>query len=402
MRARRRTVKRSVAILLFIGCLFPARAWAQPLAPADPVLFVHGLCSSADTWATMTALLAAINPARYGTAVARVNADSVLSPPDTRRMFAIDFQGLTGGFDPYNAAQVPIATKAVELKRVIDEIKRVTGRSRVIVVAHSLGGLVARWYIQHGAGGQAYAGDIAALVTIDTPHLGTSLATFGGAAALDAFVQCVLLPSTNKSELIPGSATLVALNGAPWRPDTPVASIASWQTEVGQAPGDAVVPYPSQSLLSVYPQLANTSVFLVDHPVSLGAAQQILHILVNQLPSTAGLIHTIVGVVDRLATAGTAPGAPQLAVAVDGSGATILQWTAAPSGGAPLAYVLRGVYRTLQGIPTPFEVPVGNATSIAVPAQLAGFFAVHVVAVNAAGESPPSNQVAFSVGVPAS
>ena len=62
------------------------------------------------------------------------------------------FVGATGSVDPRDVAQVSIAAKAVELKQVINEIKRSTGRTKVIVVGHSLGGLVGRWYIQRGAG----------------------------------------------------------------------------------------------------------------------------------------------------------------------------------------------------------------------------------------------------------
>src|SRR5262249_19026509 len=159
-------------------------------------------------------------------AVTRLTAGQVFPGQDaSRKLFTIDFMGPAGGTDPRDAAQVSIAGKAAELKSVINEIKRITGQPKVIVVGHSLGGLVGRWYIQRGAGSTPYDGDVAALATIDTPNLGSSLAVFDERALeLDTFVQCFLAPSINRTELAPGSTTLTTLNSSPLRADTPVAS----------------------------------------------------------------------------------------------------------------------------------------------------------------------------------
>ena len=398
-------MKRVVTFALFAALFLPGRAVAQaPAAQLYPVLFVHGLCSSSDTWTVMTSALAAANPARYGTAATRLTAGQAFSGTDaSRKLFTIDFLGPTGGTDPGQVAQVSIASKAGELKSVINEIKRITGQPKVIVVGHSLGGLVARWYIQRGAGTTPYEGDVAALATIDTPNLGSNLAVFDERALeLDTFLQCLFFPSTNRTELAPGSATLATLNASPLRPDTPVASIASWQTEFPNPRTDGVVTYQSQNLLSIYPQLANTIVFLLDNPVPLGPTQQILHILVNQLPSTIGIVNLVVSAVDRLQGSApppptSVPGAPQLATATLG-GMITLGWAPAATGPAPTSYVLRGTYRaSAGGAALPFDLPVGTATSIGVPSSLQGAFTVQVFAVNAVGESPASNQVAFTV-----
>jgi pimeloyl-ACP methyl ester carboxylesterase len=163
---------RVLVVIVVALLLQPLRPAAQAPAELYPILFVHGLCSSADTWSVMTAALGGANPSRYGTTVTRFSAGQTLPGQDaSRKVFTIDFLGATGSSDPRDVAQVSIAAKAAELKQVINEIKRSTGRSKVIVVAHSLGGLVARWYIQRGAGATPYEGDVAALATIDTPHL---------------------------------------------------------------------------------------------------------------------------------------------------------------------------------------------------------------------------------------
>ncbi|MFC5970502.1 lipase family alpha/beta hydrolase [Halomarina salina] len=58
--------------------------------------------------------------------------------------------------------------------RIGDRVEALRDRydSRVDVVAHSMGGLGARWYVERG-GGAAFVDD---LVTLGTPHQGTTLA----------------------------------------------------------------------------------------------------------------------------------------------------------------------------------------------------------------------------------
>ncbi|MCX6766764.1 MAG: right-handed parallel beta-helix repeat-containing protein [Candidatus Moranbacteria bacterium] len=54
------------------------------------------------------------------------------------------------------------------LEKKIEEIKKDTGRPKVDIVAHSMGGLLAREYIESGY----YAGDVDQLITVGTPQLG--------------------------------------------------------------------------------------------------------------------------------------------------------------------------------------------------------------------------------------
>ena len=58
--------------------------------------------------------------------------------------------------------------------RAIASLSEKTNTSSVIIVAHSMGGLVARAYIRaHGSA------RLARVITLGTPHHGTSLAAFG-------------------------------------------------------------------------------------------------------------------------------------------------------------------------------------------------------------------------------
>jgi len=77
---------------------------------------------------------------------------------------AIDLEPVIGGIDEY----VPMIHQAVE------QLCQGTRSNRIIIVAHSMGGLAARAYLRkHGSG------RIARIVTLGTPHHGTGLAHFG-------------------------------------------------------------------------------------------------------------------------------------------------------------------------------------------------------------------------------
>ena len=66
---------------------------------------------------------------------------------------------------------------AERLKNEIDEIKLNTGAKKVDIVAHSMGGLVARWHIQKSG-----TGDVGKLIMIAAPNHGSDLANLPEAA----------------------------------------------------------------------------------------------------------------------------------------------------------------------------------------------------------------------------
>ncbi len=172
------------------------------------MLFIHGFCSSADTW---NETLPQLSTRRYGDDVPRVyesasgkaGARTPVSPGATT--FRIDFSDLANGFDLLAVANVPTVRKAGELKVVIDAIKRFTGAPKVILVGHSLGGLAARAYIQgigrnRNGGTIAYGGDVAALIMISTPNQGSVLANLSGRPEAQA---CTLADTANLRDLQP-------------------------------------------------------------------------------------------------------------------------------------------------------------------------------------------------------
>ncbi len=77
---------------------------------------------------------------------------------------AVDLEPVLGDIDDY----VP------QIATAIDALCSATRQSQVIIVAHSMGGLVARaWVREHGLQ------QVARLITLGTPHHGTGLAQFG-------------------------------------------------------------------------------------------------------------------------------------------------------------------------------------------------------------------------------
>ncbi|MEU8653192.1 alpha/beta fold hydrolase [Streptomyces sp. NPDC048737] len=77
----------------------------------------------------------------------------------------------------YSPLTCDIRIAAELLGRHIEEICQRTGSSRVDVVGHSLGGLIARYYVQR-LGGDAR---VRTLVTLGTPHAGTRVAPLANA-----------------------------------------------------------------------------------------------------------------------------------------------------------------------------------------------------------------------------
>jgi hypothetical protein len=114
---------------------------ADPLAARTPVLLVHGLVDNRSSFAVMRRHLRR----RGFTTVCSWN---------------------------YSPFLTDVARGARDLGNHIERICRETGHDRVHIVGHSLGGLMARYYVQRQGGD----GRVATLVTIGTPHRGTVLA----------------------------------------------------------------------------------------------------------------------------------------------------------------------------------------------------------------------------------
>lgn len=123
-----------------------------------------------------------------GPPATRSSATSATRPPalllhgfsDNRSVFVLLRRALGAGaarhVEAYNYSPFTrdLRVTARHLARRVEELCTRTGQEQVDLVGHSLGGLVARYYIQR-LGGDAR---VRTLVTLGTPHSGTSVAPF--------------------------------------------------------------------------------------------------------------------------------------------------------------------------------------------------------------------------------
>lgn len=97
------------------------------------------------------------------------------------------------------------------LARRIEEIRAATGAEKLVIVALSMGGLVARAYLRkHGAR------HVAKLITLGTPHHGTLMARLGA--------------GENARQMVPGNAWLQRPNED--APTLPLVSVLSYQDNI--------------------------------------------------------------------------------------------------------------------------------------------------------------------------
>jgi triacylglycerol esterase/lipase EstA (alpha/beta hydrolase family) len=152
-----------LASMLVTSWLIPRASAATRIHPDSgrvPVLLLHGYGCNSGYWVHLTPLLDA----------AKISHATV------------DLEPVAGDIDGY----VPLVERAVR------DLLAATGADKVAIVAHSMGGLVARaWMRAHGTG------RVARVITLGTPHHGTALARFG--------------PGLNAVQMRPGSAWLRAL-----------------------------------------------------------------------------------------------------------------------------------------------------------------------------------------------
>ncbi|MFJ2443141.1 MULTISPECIES: esterase/lipase family protein [unclassified Streptomyces] len=166
----------------------------------------------------------------------------------------------------YSPLTCDIRTAAELLGRHIEEVRARTGHRRVDVVGHSLGGLIARYYVQRLGGDTR----IRVLVTLGTPHGGTTAVPLAG-------VHPVV------RQMRPGSAVIEELRLP--APGCRTRFVSFW-SDVDQlmAPvGTARIDHPDLSV-------ENVRVSGVGHlalPVHPGVMAGVLRALESDVPSAA-------------------------------------------------------------------------------------------------------------------
>lgn len=208
-------------------------SFLQPYAPDKiPVVFVHGAGGYPGNFANIIAAL------------------------DRRRFQPWVYSYPSG---------IRLALASTTLKRILDDLQHQHGFKALFVVAHSMGGLVARDFaVQAGkADGPRYT---RALVTLSTPFDGHEMARLG----VDR--SPVVIPSW--LDMVAGSPFLVALQTARLPPCTPHFLLTSF--EGGRSDGrntDGTVSLQSQLHPSVQRAAARVVAIAANHDTILDAAE---------------------------------------------------------------------------------------------------------------------------------
>ena len=332
---------RHLALLIIALLLNALPTYAQVSPPSWPILFVHGWCGSPYDWSVFfTPFSTALPSSMYSNqTVYLVQYDSVTSAitfwvendpsagsgttltsiaedaiPSTARFFALQFidptPTSTNPIDPTNVAKISVLNKAYEISQVVANIKTITNAQQVNILSHSMGGLDARAYVENmastgacydyatdtpdytaatctpGAGNAAWTGNVANIITLDTPNTGSPLAdsSLRKLIGLDGY-ECEATTTTNSVEITPSNALLESLNYGgtelgttlPATLDTPVQAIEDYEADVTKSwtgltgDSDDIVQLTSQSITENIPATDSTAT-LVDIPFSYPSA----------------------------------------------------------------------------------------------------------------------------------
>lgn len=92
------------------------------------------------------------------------------------------------GFEYWTLGKTGAAAR--RLGAYVDEVRAATGADTVDLIGHSMGGVVARYYVTLGGGD----GKVANLITLGSPHSGTDVSAIGfGAPTKDLFLNSSLV-----------------------------------------------------------------------------------------------------------------------------------------------------------------------------------------------------------------
>jgi len=158
------------------------------------------------------------------------------------------------------------AGHALEIARSVELLRRLSGAEEVDLIAHSMGGLATRWYLQEMGG----TDQVRRVVFLATPHRGT--------------VAAILAWGDGGREMAPGSDFLTRINRAP--PDPGLIEMLSLRTpmDLRIIPGSsAVLPgainleicCPTHSGIAEDPRALEVVIrFLLEGPEPLHARDQ--------------------------------------------------------------------------------------------------------------------------------
>ena len=167
-----------------------------------PIIFIHGLNSSSSTWDATTAYF----DTQYGYTFGGrfdfcLNADGNngtanlnVFPTAGADIAAFETTMINGDYYTLNfnvntdgsigtaalSNQSAIYKQGIAVKKAVERVMQLTGKNKVILVGHSMGGLASRQYIQNTNYWQPDAAHhVAKLLTLGTPHGGSNASDTG-------------------------------------------------------------------------------------------------------------------------------------------------------------------------------------------------------------------------------
>lgn len=234
------------------------------LGTRTPVLLVHGFTASPDTWNDTTRLYLTTTP---GTCV---------------EMF--DYAAhATDWVTDTPAGNVSVAHRlAVTITTLAAHSRAAGGPGKVIVVAHSLGGLATRCATSPACSGvPGAAADVASLTTFGTPTLGSFLRGGRSLSNAESLIGMVLSGTCKIGQTalppLKGSCGVVADFGT----SHAARAFTAGSAELAQVP--VATPYP---VLAVAGSVALTTSFFGHAPISLGDAGDLVVAPSSALAST--------------------------------------------------------------------------------------------------------------------
>lgn len=261
-----------------------------------PVIFIHGLASSANTWSGYRDYLINNNGWKFGgiptydQATKTVNISCPFDPNQT-----ISCTASSGDFYTLNFSDtqgLPFDVQGGELAAIIKAVlEENPGAAKVLLISHSTGGLAAREYLQglarevNSVTAIPYRGDVAKLITVGTPHQGSFWAkachiqfdildVSGNVGICDLLSLNIDPDSRAIEELSPNSTALILLNNLnafPLPTETSYVSIIGTGQPtlarlVSFTDGDGIVSDISQDLRTINPNLPQQKSVLIDIP----------------------------------------------------------------------------------------------------------------------------------------
>src|SRR5499426_552472 len=194
-----------------------------------PVVLVHGLASKAATWAEYTrqgGYLSAIGLRGFAVGDGQAEGEMFMGDPS----------------QPLKQTKT-IAQNAEELARYVAGVRRATGAQAVDLVAHSMGGLVSRYYIDRLMGGR----DVGQLIMLGSPHGGTSCANLP--ASLGLYLPATLeLRPTYLVEVF--NRQITRRHGVPFHLLAGNPIIESFKAPCTATPSDLTVGLPSVAAIA--------------------------------------------------------------------------------------------------------------------------------------------------------